>query len=32
MVIDPGIGFGKNYAQNYELLAKLPKLATLGIT
>ena len=30
MVIDPGIGFGKNYAQNYELLAKLPKLATLG--
>ena len=30
IVIDPGIGFGKNYAQNYELLAKLPELATLG--
>ena len=30
MVIDPGIGFGKNYAQNYELLAKLPELAKLG--
>jgi len=30
IVIDPGIGFGKNYAQNYELLAKLPGLAKLG--
>ncbi|PYU05095.1 MAG: dihydropteroate synthase [Acidobacteria bacterium] len=30
IVIDPGIGFGKNYAQNYELLAKLPELAKLG--
>jgi dihydropteroate synthase len=30
IVIDPGIGFGKNYAQNYELLAKLPDLAKLG--
>jgi dihydropteroate synthase len=30
MVIDPGIGFGKSYAQNYELLAKLPELAKLG--
>ena len=30
IVIDPGIGFGKNYAQNYELLAKLPELTKLG--
>ena len=30
IVIDPGIGFGKSYSQNYELLAKLPDLAKLG--
>jgi dihydropteroate synthase len=30
IVLDPGIGFGKSYAQNYELLAKLPQLAKLG--
>jgi len=30
IVLDPGIGFGKSYAQNYELLAKLPSLARLG--
>jgi dihydropteroate synthase len=30
IVIDPGIGFGKTFAQNYELLAKLPQLAKLG--
>ncbi len=30
LVIDPGIGFGKSYSQNYELLAELPKLAKLG--
>lgn len=30
ILIDPGIGFGKSYAQNYELLAKLPELAKLG--
>jgi dihydropteroate synthase len=30
IVIDPGIGFGKSYSQNYELLAKLPELAKLG--
>ncbi len=30
IIIDPGIGFGKSYSQNYELLAKLPELATLG--
>jgi dihydropteroate synthase len=30
LVLDPGIGFGKSYAQNYELLARLPELARLG--
>ena len=30
IVIDPGIGFGKGYSQNYELLAKLRELAKLG--
>jgi dihydropteroate synthase len=30
IVLDPGIGFGKSYAQNYELLAQLPRLAKLG--
>ena len=30
LVIDPGIGFGKSFAQNYELLKKLPALASLG--
>ncbi len=30
IVIDPGIGFGKRYSQNYDLLAKLPELAKLG--
>ncbi|HXA77572.1 MAG TPA: dihydropteroate synthase [Candidatus Acidoferrales bacterium] len=30
IVIDPGIGFGKSAAQNFELLQKLPKLARLG--
>ncbi|HET8967767.1 MAG TPA: dihydropteroate synthase [Candidatus Acidoferrum sp.] len=29
-VIDPGVGFGKSFLQNYELLAKLPELAKLG--
>src|SRR6266446_2687097 len=27
IILDPGIGFGKSFAQNYELLAKLPALA-----
>ena len=31
IVIDPGIGFGKSFAQNYELLNKLPELAKLGL-
>lgn len=30
IVIDPGIGFGKSYPQNYELLARLPELGRLG--
>ena len=30
LIIDPGIGFGKNFRQNYELLQKLPELAKLG--
>ena len=30
IVLDPGIGFGKSYQQNCELLARLPELARLG--
>jgi dihydropteroate synthase len=30
IILDPGIGFGKSFAQNYELLANLPVLAKLG--
>src|SRR5262249_53546013 len=30
IILDPGIGFGKSFAQNYELLAELPELAKLG--
>jgi dihydropteroate synthase len=30
IILDPGIGFGKGFEQNYELLAKLPQLAGLG--
>lgn len=30
IAVDPGIGFGKSYPQNYELLARLPELARLG--
>jgi dihydropteroate synthase len=30
IILDPGIGFGKSFSQNYELLAKLPALAKLG--
>ena len=29
IILDPGIGFGKSFEQNYELLMKLPKLAKL---
>src|SRR5260370_16192341 len=30
LILDPGIGFGKSFAQNYELLQKLSQLARLG--
>jgi dihydropteroate synthase len=30
IILDPGIGFGKSDAQNFELLARLPELARLG--
>jgi dihydropteroate synthase len=30
IVLDPGIGFGKSFAQNYEVLQKLPQLTKLG--
>ncbi len=30
IILDPGIGFGKSFAQNYELLARLPELAKIG--
>src|SRR5215472_2902704 len=30
IIVDPGIGFGKSFQQNYELLQKLPELAKLG--
>jgi dihydropteroate synthase len=30
IILDPGIGFGKSFDQNYRLLAKLPQLARLG--
>jgi dihydropteroate synthase len=30
IVLDPGIGFGKSYAQDYELIARLPEISRLG--
>jgi dihydropteroate synthase len=30
IVLDPGIGFGKSFPQNYELLRRLPDIAKLG--
>ncbi len=30
IVVDPGIGFGKNFEQNYELIASLYELRKLG--
>jgi dihydropteroate synthase len=30
IILDPGMGFGKSFAQNYELLEKLPQLTKLG--
>ncbi|MBI3405743.1 MAG: dihydropteroate synthase [Acidobacteria bacterium] len=32
IVLDPGIGFGKSFAQNFELLARLPELSALGFS
>lgn len=29
ILLDPGIGFGKNYRQNFEILARLPELGHL---
>jgi dihydropteroate synthase len=30
LLLDPGIGFGKGFAQNFEVLRHLPELARLG--
>ena len=30
ILLDPGIGFGKSYLQNFEILARLPEFASLG--
>ena len=30
ILLDPGIGFGKNYNQNFEILARLPELSKFG--
>lgn len=30
ILLDPGIGFGKNYEQNFEILARLPELSKFG--
>jgi dihydropteroate synthase len=30
IIVDPGIGFGKSFDQNYELIARLPEIARLG--
>jgi dihydropteroate synthase len=30
IVVDPGLGFGKSYEQNFELLARLGEIARLG--
>jgi dihydropteroate synthase len=31
LLLDPGIGFGKKFEQNFEILARLPELARLGL-
>jgi dihydropteroate synthase len=30
LLLDPGIGFGKKYEQNFEIIARLPEFARLG--
>lgn len=30
LVLDPGFGFGKSFAENYAILKRLPELAALG--
>ena len=30
LILDPGLGFGKSYEQNFELLARISELALLG--
>ncbi len=30
LLLDPGIGFGKKYKQNFEILTRLPEFARLG--
>lgn len=30
VILDPGIGFGKSYAQDYELIGRMPEFARLG--
>jgi dihydropteroate synthase len=30
IILDPGIGFGKSYAQDYELISRLPEISPLG--
>jgi dihydropteroate synthase len=30
IALDPGFGFGKNFEQNYPLLARFPELQSLG--
>lgn len=30
ILVDPGIGFGKTFEQNFEILARLPEFARLG--
>ena len=30
IILDPGIGFGKSFGQNYELLRNIPTIAKLG--
>jgi dihydropteroate synthase len=30
ILLDPGVGFGKSHAQNFEILARLPEFSRLG--